>query len=48
VLEIRVSTTISIFTFFAMVATLKGRGKIGLNLNFLGIVKRATDDGKSN
>jgi hypothetical protein len=31
-----------------MVATLIGRGKIGWNLIFLGIVKGAMDNGKSN
>jgi hypothetical protein len=44
--KIGVSTTISTFALSIMVITLIGKGKIGLNLKFLGIVKQAMDDGK--
>jgi hypothetical protein len=47
-LKIRVSTTISTFTLFIMVATLAKRGKGDLNLKFLGLVKGAMDDGEHN
>jgi hypothetical protein len=44
--KIGVSAILSTFALSIVVITLTRKGKINLNLKFLGIVKQAMDDGK--